>query len=161
MRVSGGCPSCQQPIRTEVNSVADSLQCAACDWSRGVAEEDITDNRPRRCLVCGCEDLWRQKDFPQKLGVGLVAIGASLSTIAYYNYWHKTAMGVLLFFALIDLLLYTWMGDVLVCYRCGATHRQTGPDAEHPAFDLETAERYRQEAIRLAETASGNAKTDE
>ncbi len=160
MRVSGGCPSCQQPVRGEVDSAADVLRCEGCNWSRPVVAEDVADNRPRRCLMCGCDDLWRQKDFPQKLGVGLVAIGAILSTVAYYHYWHKTAIAVLLFFALIDLLLFTFMSDVLVCYRCGAMHRQTNLHEEHPAFNLETAERYRQEAIRLAESQDQSVKKD-
>jgi len=153
MRVSGGCPSCQQPLWIEVVSESDDVSCAACGWSRKLAQGDVTENRPNRCLLCGCQDLWRQKDFPQKLGVAMVAVGAMLSTIAYYNYWYKTAIGVLLFFALIDLLLYTFMSDVLVCYRCGAMHRRTDLHAEHPVFNLEVAERYRQESHRLAETA--------
>ncbi len=152
MHVSGRCPSCLQPVRGEVDSSEATLHCTACNWSRPVAAGDVTDNRPQRCLMCGCDDLWRQKDFPQKLGVGLVAAGALLSTIAYYNYWHKTAIAVLLFFALIDLLLFLYMSDVLVCYRCGAAHRKANLVDEHPAFDLETAERYRQESIRLAES---------
>lgn len=153
MRVSGGCPSCQQPVRAEITSAADRLQCNACQWSRPVVAEDIADNRPRRCLMCGCNDLWRQKDFPQKVGVAMVGVGILCSTIAYYNYWYKAAIAVLVGFALIDLFLFWFMPDVLVCYRCGAAHRGTNlQDESHPAFDLEVAERYRQQAIRLAES---------
>ena len=54
--------------------------------------------------------------------------------------------------ALFDLVLYAFMKDVLVCYRCGAQHRRFDPDDQHPRFDLEVAERYRQEAMRLEET---------
>ena len=42
----------------------------------------------------------------------------------------------------------SFMGDMLVCYRCGARHRQTAMAEEHPRFDLETAERYRQQDLR-------------
>ena len=45
-------------------------------------------------------------------------------------------------FALIDLLLYTFMSDMLVCYRCRARHRQSPMHDEHPAFNLELNERY-------------------
>jgi hypothetical protein len=110
----------------------------------------VTDAAPLCCLVCGCGDLWRQKDFPQRLGLALVGLGAVLSTIAVKLYMPATALGVLLAFALADLLLFAFMPDVLVCYRCAARHRHT-TSGEHPRFNLETAERYRQEVARLTE----------
>ena len=35
----------------------------------------IEDSRLSRCLVCPSVDLFVRKDFPQRLGVGLVAVG--------------------------------------------------------------------------------------
>lgn len=102
--------------------------------------------------MCGCRDLWRQKDFPQRLGVALVAMGALLSTIAYAMYMPILSLGILLAFALGDLLLYTWMRDVLVCYRCGARYGRTNLANENRHFNLEISERYRQESIRLKNT---------
>ena len=88
--------------------------------------------------------------FPQSLGLLMVALGAVLSTIAWSFYLPEVALGVLLAFALIDVLLYTFMGDVLVCYRCRARYANTNLRDEQPRFNLETAERYRQEAARVA-----------
>ncbi len=81
-----------------------------------------------------------------------VALGALLSTIAWFYMWLVVAIGILMVFALADLLLYALMNDVLVCYRCNARHRHAIIDEQHARFDLETAERYRQEAIRLNES---------
>ena len=125
------------------------LQCQHCDWSRQVQPADLDNNKPLRCLACGNDDLWKQKDFPQRLGLFIVILGALLSSIAWAQYWPRTAIGILMGFALVDLLLYTLMKDVLVCYRCQASHRRTTYDTDHPRFELELAERYRQEAIRL------------
>ena len=50
--------------------------------------------------------------------------------------------------AVIDGLLYLWVGDVVVCYRCLAHHRGVPVTAENPPFELGIAERYRQERIR-------------
>ena len=80
----------------------------------------------------------------------MVGAGALLSTIAWANYWPKTAIGILMIFAFIDLLLYLFMPDVLVCYQCHARHRPDKIAEDHPPFDLEKAERYRQEKIRSA-----------
>ena len=79
----------------------------------------------------------------------IVGLGALLSTIAYGFYWPKTALGILMVFALGDLVLYSLMKDVLVCYRCGARHGRTTPGDQYPKFNLELAERYRQEARRV------------
>ncbi|WP_166831965.1 hypothetical protein [Thalassoroseus pseudoceratinae] len=138
------------------------MACENCDWSRTFAEEDVETSpsdsnsdelMPNRCLVCGCEDLWRQKDFPAQLGLLMVGLGAILSTIAWSQYRPLWAIGILMVFALIDLVLYAVMPDVLVCYRCEARHRHGNFGEEHPKFDLEVAERYRQQAIRMEEAS--------
>jgi hypothetical protein len=88
----------------------------------------------------------------------MVVLGAVLSTIAFALYMPLTALGVLLAFALVDLLLFTFMKDVLVCYRCHARYRDARLEDDHPRFNLETAERYRQEAARL-NTAQANRRS--
>lgn len=137
-------------MRCEVSPSTEGLHCDSCHWSRSLQAPDIDRRRPKHCLVCDCDDLWRQKDFPQNLGVGLVALGAVLSTLAIALYMPVTALVVLLAFAFVDLLLFMTMPDVLVCYRCGARHRHAELGEAYPQFSLETAERYRQEAVRLA-----------
>jgi len=81
----------------------------------------------------------------------MVAAGAILSTIAWGNMEPVWAIGILLVFAAIDLVLYVAMPDVLVCYRCQSRHRKAEIAEDHPRFDLELNERYRQEEIRLKE----------
>lgn len=145
------CPACQQHVCRELTGDADALQCQECRWSRLLQAGEIEAGRPARCLLCGCSDLWRQKDFPQRLGLALVGAGILLSTIAWYYVEPLWAIGILMGFALLDLALYTLMSDVLVCYRCGARYRHAHPATDHPHFDLDIAERYRQEARRLAD----------
>lgn len=149
MHVTINCPSCQNIIRSEVLADGGTLLCEHCDWTRPV-ERPVADSRtPECCIACGCSDLWRQKDFPQRLGLLFVALGAIFSTIAWAYMRPVLAIAILMTFALVDFLLYTFMKDVLVCYRCHAQHRRTNIDDGHPRFDLEVAERYRQEEIRL------------
>lgn len=151
MHVTVACPVCERPVRAALEQTGDGFECAHCEWSRPgpVSVDELT--QPERCIACGCEDLWRQKDFPQRVGVALVALGALLSTIAWAYVRPVWAIGILMAFALLDWLLFVLMKDVVVCYRCGAQYRNVQPDEEHPRFNLETAERYRQEATRLEE----------
>lgn len=101
------------------------------------------------CPACGCRDLFIRKDFPQRLGVGLVLVGFGGFLAANYFHHPYAAFGFLFATAAIDVLLYMVVGDALVCYRCGAHYRGAKNLAEHSAFQLETHERYRQLAARL------------
>jgi hypothetical protein len=55
----------------------------------------------------------------------------------------------------IDLLLFLWVGDVVVCYRCNAHHRGFAANPGHKPHELATAERYRQERIRREQFGAG------
>ena len=145
------CPICQKRRLAAPKPIDDALRCDECQWTRNEGHLDFTDGQLGRCRVCGCQDLWRQKDFPPALGLALVATAAMLSCVAWAFYQPAIAIGILMLAGLIDMVLYTMMGDMLVCYRCGARHRRTTINDEHPRFDLETAERYRQQDLRQHE----------
>lgn len=153
MRLLFSCPSCLQTIRTTAE-LPEKLTCPSCSWSKELGVEERRQDPPGECLICGCRDLWRQKDFPQRLGVAMVGMGALLSTIAWAYYLPLWSIGILLFFAFIDLMLYLFMPDVLVCYRCGARYGGSARMEKVEFYNLETAERYRQEKIRLEQGKS-------
>ena len=170
IQVSLSCPACGRRGRFDVANADSSVpgieprvepagaqyECRGCGWKRELKPGDIQDGHPEQCLACGNDDLWRQKDFPPALGLAFVAAGATLSSIAWYYHRPMAAIGLLMAFALVDMILFLIMKDVLVCYRCRARHRGTNPDVEHPSFDHETAERYRQEQLRLEEADRTN-----
>lgn len=152
------CPRCSHPQRAEAVERSPILICQECGWDRPIPPATVEGGHPTRCLVCGCDDLWRQKDFPQSLGILMVGLGILLSTIAWAKMEPAIAIGILMGFALIDMVLYAVMPDVLVCYRCASRHRHSSPPGDHPKFDLEVHERYRQEAIRLDEAEKAAAQ---
>ncbi len=145
------CPVCDSLNYRDVSSTQRMLDCGSCDWHREISADHFDGGRPVNCLSCGNTDLWRQKDFPQGLGILMAATGATLSVIAWANYQPLLAFAILMVFAAIDMGLYVFMPDVLVCYRCKSRHRKADMHEDHPRFDLELAERYRQEEKRLAE----------
>jgi len=143
------CPVCEEQTQCVCDDRTEMLECAHCDWSRPVPEAAIQNDAIDRCIACGCEDLWKQRDFPQWLGMTIVAFAAILSTIAWANYENIWALGILMVFGLLDFVFYAVMPDVLVCYRCRARYRHSSEKDSIPKFDHETAERYRQEEMRL------------
>ncbi|APZ95326.1 hypothetical protein [Fuerstiella marisgermanici] len=142
MQIIFQCPVCEERSVCRPEPATGPVQCQRCDWSRDEGQQDFDGEFCRRCRVCGCEDLWRQKDFPPAVGLGFVVAGGLLSTIAWYQHEPIWALGILMAFAFVDMMLYTFMTDMLVCYRCRARHRKTALDNAYPAFDLELSERY-------------------
>lgn len=148
MQIIFECPRCQQRSLARPDGGTGVVRCSHCDWQRDEGGGDFDNGQLRRCRVCGCDDLWRQKDFPPSLGLLFVGLGIVFSSVAWA--WHRpiVAIAVLMGFAVLDLILFAVMPDMLVCYRCRARHRRSDPSEEHPGFDLETAERYRQQSLR-------------
>ena len=158
MNITYECPSCRQSVREEVSAETQQLDCAKCHQKIAIPAEAITGHRLNHCLVCPSIDLYARKDFPQKLGVGLVVLGFIGSSIAWANYQVLWSFAILFGTALLDLLLYIVMGESLTCYRCNAQYRGFEEIELHGGFDLETHERYRQLAARLKELPAESAK---
>ncbi len=147
MHVTFRCSNCDQSRRSHDCHAGGAVECG-CGWTRPITANDITGEAPNHCLVCGTLDLWRQKDFPPSLGLMFVAIGVVTSSIAIYYHQPVWAIGILMALALLDMLLFAVMSDVLVCYRCQARHGKVDLTGR-VAYDHELGERYRQEEIRM------------
>lgn len=112
------------------------------------------------CTVCGNEELYKKKDFPHSVGLSILTIaclGFFLLQAFYQPWW---AWSILIGSALFDGLLYLWVGDAVVCYRCGAVHRGIVPGTAHLPFELVIGERYRQERLRREELKNGSQKSE-
>ena len=97
------------------------------------------------CQSCGCKDLFVRKDFPQRLGLGMVvAAGVAFVVLAARPGTFWLGLMVLVGTVLVDAVLYFMVGKVTVCYRCRAEHRGA-VNPEHGGFDLATGEKYRGE----------------
>jgi len=145
------CPSCHQAERAEFAAADAELSCPNCGRSFPVSSEAIDGGRLKRCLVCPSVDLYVRKDFPQRLGVGLVLFGLAASCVAWGFHHTYLTFAILFATAMIDLALYLVVPNTLMCYRCGAQYRGTAELESHGPFNLETHERHRQQKARLAE----------
>jgi hypothetical protein len=122
-------------------------QCPACDHLLRL-DGPGGEGGLHHCAVCGNAELYKKKDFPHWLGLTILTTACLASIIPYWLYHQWLTWAILLGSAAFDGLLYLCVGDVVVCYRCGAHHRRYPPGTDPKPFDLGTAERYRQEQIR-------------
>ena len=149
MNVTFACPACDRAARLPLTVETKQIVCPHCQETIRLPAGAIHDRGLSRCVVCPSDDLFVRKDFPQRLGVGLVAVGILGSSIAWYHGNVTATFAILFATALADLVLYLVVGDSLMCYRCHAEYRQVLGLQAHKPFDLETHERHRQSLARL------------
>ena len=106
------------------------------------------------CLVCPSGELFVRKNFSPRLGLLIVAVGITAATVTWALRWPYATYGILAVSALLDLLLYQFVGNLLQCYKCRSEYRGLEGLETYNAFSLETHERFRQEAARLKEAES-------
>jgi hypothetical protein len=107
------------------------------------------------CAICGNTEVYKKKGFPHWLGLsilGAACFAFLLLNLLYLQWWAWT---ILLGSAVIDGLLFLWVPDVVVCYRCDAHHSGIVSTADYQPFELVIAERYRQERIRREQRKAG------
>lgn len=96
------------------------------------------------CPKCGCRDLFIRKDFPQKLGLGLVVVaGIAFVVLAASRSNFYLGALILCAAAAIDAILYAFVPRITVCYRCRAEFRDVPLNPEHGGFELAVGEKYR------------------
>ena len=160
MNIVCACPACHTGMYQASIENASSLTCPACGQSIAIPQGAIQvaeqNAQPRlvRCLVCPSTELFVRKNFPQRLGIAIVIAGLVASCVAWgYRdlFW---TFGILFSTALLDVILFFVVPDCLTCYRCGARYTGTDEMSRFGNFNLETHEKYRQQAARERQTTS-------
>ena len=111
-------------------------RCAICGAGTRLHLEQLQESGGLLgCLACGHPELFTRKSFPPAIGILVVLVAAVLAPVTMY-----TSLAVA---ALIDLALYRFVPDVVVCYVCGADHHGFAREPRHPRFDREIEERLK------------------
>jgi len=119
-------------------TVVDSDREVFLNWE--TAQDDA--GHLRRCVACGCPDLFREKAFPQVtvFVVVLAFAGAVLGALGYATTPPMLiAMGVVL---AVDIAILLFSRRRLVCYRCRTSYHGLPMARYHRSWDRETADRY-------------------
>lgn len=96
------------------------------------------------CPACGCGDLFIRKDFPQKVGLGIVIVaGGTFLVLAANPHTFYLGAWALAGAVLVDALLYLFVPKVTICYRCRGEFRGVPINPKHGGFELSIGEKYR------------------
>jgi Zn ribbon nucleic-acid-binding protein len=146
------CRSCDAEISTSAEPKA-SVRCPACGKDQEVRLPPSLQNTRSVavCIACGHADLYVQKDFNRQVGVAIVIVGIVFSTYFFNHRQPFYAMASLVATAVIDLIIYSLVGLVTVCYSCHAVYRGFERNPEHEPFDLKKLEKYGGRTPRFGE----------
>lgn len=146
MRITARCPGCNAALPFDAAGAPERIRCGRCSRELQVSVSDAlkSDAAVDRCPVCEGADFYVRRDFDPKTGLAFVVAGALISAGFYWFNQDVIAYSVLAAAVLIDLLIYTRLADVTVCYRCHAEFRGSYPRTAL-AFDLHTADRLEPE----------------
>jgi hypothetical protein len=128
------CDRCGGEVVQAIGAGERAANCPGCGATFGaISEGALTGSRQlSRCLRCGADRLYVQKDFSKKAGLWVFIVAAVLSVPT----WGLSLLAA----TLIDLVLYYALGDATLCYGCGALHRGFRRNPAHGAFDIHTQE---------------------
>src|SRR6185503_14830919 len=97
MEVEFRCAECDRHNSFELEQ-STQVVCEHCKKDYGEISSFSSEQGISHCAICGCRDLFIQKDFNRKVGIAIVVIGAILAPF--------TKLISLFVCALIDLILY-------------------------------------------------------
>jgi hypothetical protein len=128
------CASCGGEAVADLGGTTRCPHCGACSKLE-IPDSLRTSRVLESCPACGNGLLYVQRDFNQKVGLGVVIVGAALAPFTPFY-------ASLFVAAAIDAGLYALLPDVTVCYRCHAHMRGFARNPAHNPFDLHLAEQY-------------------
>lgn len=116
----------------------------------------------RRCLACGCGDLFKEKAFPQVTGLVIVMafVGAIVGALGLAT--NLPVLVLLIVVLALDVAILMFSNRRLVCYACRSSHHDVAIARYHRSWDRSVADRYPVlSAQRIAERSAERSTPDE
>ncbi len=103
----------------------------------------------RRCIVCGCTELYTRKNLPQVTPfIAVLAFSGAVVAILG-NATHPLMMALLATLLVVDVLTLLLARRQLVCYGCGAIYWSLRIARYHRRWDRAVADRLGKDSVDL------------
>jgi hypothetical protein len=146
MQIRFHCPTDRCVAIIEYQPLEDCsgiIRCPRCGADHKIKTTDSMQQGKLvdRCAVCGGQEMFVRKDFPQGVGLAIVIV-FGIASIYFFRTNVVISWAILASAVLIDLFIYAFIGRVTTCYACRAEYRGCQIRPEHRGFDLATSEKY-------------------
>ncbi len=131
------CPSCGAAVEGALGATTAEMACPSCKAVTPLPEAStvVTAGAGTVCPVCGSADLYQQRDFNRRLGLGLAAVGLLTGP---FTHWISTVA-----FVALDAGLYLVVPPVAICYACEAQQRGFARSEGPPKFEIAIHDVYK------------------
>ncbi len=147
VRVAVYCSDCMERIELPPPSTqaAGEVSCSSPSQKSSISFSHspsvVAGGKVDRCSRCGSTAFYVQKDFDQRLGCAILALGAALALLAAWRFGGVWLVPVLLVFAAADFVLARRVPPVVICYRCDTEYRGVPDAGAYKPYDPHVAER--------------------
>ncbi|MEM7233380.1 MAG: hypothetical protein AAF517_14475 [Planctomycetota bacterium] len=150
------CPHCDEEFFFLVTDRrAATICCPGCGATFPGSGDVPAESAPvERCLVCGNEEFYIQKDFNRQIGLWIVLTSFLIIFLVMLKWDHRTGIYCLFGLAAVDWIAYRLLPEVTVCYLCQSVYRRFPLHPKHRGFYLGDEEKYkklRQDWVRRFE----------
>ena len=130
-------PDCGAAVVTPLATTEAAGTCPRCATTTPLPDAGAAQAAERfgPCPLCGAADLYAQRDFNRRLGLGLAAVGLLLGP---FTAWISTIVAIAL-----DAVLYLVVPSVVICYACQAQVRGVGKAQRPPPFEIALHDVYK------------------
>ena len=147
MRIAVYCTDCMEriPLPPPSTQAAGEVRCSSPSKQSSIffshSPSVLSGERVDKCSRCGSTAFYVQKDFDQRLGCAILALGAALALLAAWKFGGVWLVPVLLAFAALDFVLARRVPPVVICYRCDTEYRDVPGAGGYKPYDPHVAER--------------------
>jgi hypothetical protein len=141
VKILAKCSQCDAGLPVDSNDPVAAIRCGRCSREISLTFSDAvrSDLAVDLCPVCQGGDFYKRKDFAPNVGLTIIIVGATVSSLLYWYGRDLYAYGILGGAALVDLFVYGRLKDITICYRCHTEFRGARPSTA-PIFDLKIAD---------------------
>ncbi len=100
--------------------------------------------RLRKCLVCGCSELFQEKAFPQVTSIVVVLAFAGAAAGVFGLVTNIPVLIAMTIVLAVDVGILLFSKRRLVCYRCRSSFHDLEIARYHRPWDRSIADRYEQ-----------------
>jgi len=143
MEITFRCPHCKSELSFDDLS-KESSPCPLCskDIPLKITERMRKENVVDQCAICGLDKLYEQKDFNRTFGIALFLLAALACVVLCWKNMVVLGYSVLIAAAAFDFILYRYLSNVVICYRCHSQYRKYSPKTVVLQFELGLLEKF-------------------
>ncbi|HQQ76969.1 MAG TPA: hypothetical protein PLB01_06410 [Thermoanaerobaculia bacterium] len=147
MRIAVYCSDCMERLELPPpsDSASGEVSCSSPSRKSSISFSHspvvISGEKIDSCSRCKSTAFYVQKDFDQRVGCAVLALGAALALLAAWKLGGVWLVPVLLVFAALDFVLARRVPPVVICYRCDTEYRDVPDAGSYKPYDPHVAER--------------------